>query len=288
MVLRAKQESMIKSYSKINLFLRVLKKNDQDLHNIQSTIMLLNLHDKISIKKIPKKKDIILFTGTFRANINTTTNSVTNTLSLLRFHNLINSNKRYKITVNKRIPVFGGLGGGTGNAATILKYFLKKKLSLELLDIFEKKIGSDLRLFFFSHSFQKNLKNIKSFKKKYKFYFLLVYPNIKSSTKQVYAKVKKFNTPLRIDPSKIISKSKYNKFLINETNDLQKIVEKKHKKIEKIINIIRLQKNCLFSRMTGSGSVCYGTFSSRKSASLAAKVLKKEFPNYWCKLTKSI
>ena len=288
MVLRAKQESMIKSYSKINLFLRVLKKNDQDLHNIQSTIMLLNLHDKISIKKIPKKKDIILFTGTFRANINTTTNSVTNTLSLLRFHNLINSNKRYKITVNKRIPVFGGLGGGTGNAATILKYFLKKKLSLELLDIFEKKIGSDLRLFFFSHSFQKNLKNIKSFKKKYKFYFLLVYPNIKSSTKQVYAKVKKFNTPLRIDPSKIISKSKYNKFLINETNDLQKIVEKKHKKIEKIINIIRLQKNCLFSRMTGSGSVCFGTFSCRKSASLAAKVLKKEFPNYWCKLTKSI
>ena len=166
MVLRAKQGSMIKSYSKINLFLRVLKKNDQDLHNIQSTIMLLNLHDKISIKKIPKKKDIILFTGTFRANINTTTNSVTNTLSLLRFHNLINSNKRYKITVNKRIPVFGGLGGGTGNAATILKYFLKKKLSPELLDIFEKKIGSDLRLFFFSHSFQKNLKNIKSFKKK--------------------------------------------------------------------------------------------------------------------------
>ena len=117
---------------------------------------------------------------------------------------------------------------------------------------------------------------------------MLVYPNIKSSTKQVYAKVKKFNTPLRIDPSKILIKDKYEKFLIDETNDLQNIVEKKYKNIRTILNLIRLQKNCLFSRMTGSGSVCFGTFSNRKSASLAVKVLKKKFPNYWCVLTKSI
>ena len=149
-------------------------------------------------------------------------------------------------------------------------------------------MGSDLRLFFLNHSFQKNLETIKAFKKKHTFYFLIVYPNIKSSTKKVYSKVKKFNLPLKIDPSKIISKDEYNKFLINETNDLQKIVEKKYKKIQAILNLIKLQKNCLFSRMTGSGSVCFGTFSDRKSASFAAKVLKKKFPYYWQALTKSI
>jgi len=47
---------MLKSYSKINLFLKVLEKNSQGLHNIQSTTMLLDLHDEISIKKIKKKK----------------------------------------------------------------------------------------------------------------------------------------------------------------------------------------------------------------------------------------
>ena len=47
---------MLKSYSKINLFLKVLKKNSQGLHNIQSTVMLLNLYDEISVKKIKKKK----------------------------------------------------------------------------------------------------------------------------------------------------------------------------------------------------------------------------------------
>ena len=61
---------MIKSYSKINLFLKVLKKNNSGLHNIQSTTMIVDLHDKISIKKINKKKDELIFTGPFKKNIN--------------------------------------------------------------------------------------------------------------------------------------------------------------------------------------------------------------------------
>ena len=279
---------MLKSYCKINLFLKVLGKKNNGFHDIQSTTMLLDLHDKISIKKISKNKDEVLFTGFFKKNINSKNNTITNTLSLLRSHNLIRQNNKYRIIINKRIPVYAGLGGGTGNSATIIKYFIKKKISQKLLEIFENKIGSDLRLFSTNHSFQESLKKIKIFKKKYKFYFLLIYPNVKSSTKKVYSKVKKFNSPLKIDPSKILSEDRYKNFLIKEDNDLQKIVLKKHKKIQRILNLIKLQKNCLFSRMTGSGSVCFGTFSTRKSASLATKVLKKKFPNYWCALTKSI
>ena len=279
---------MIKSYSKINLFLKVLKKNNSGLHNIQSTTMIVDLHDKISIKKINKKKDELIFNGPFKKDINKNINTVISTLSLLRSHKLINNNKRYKIVINKKIPVFAGLGGGTGNAVAIIKYFLKDRINSKLLKLFEKKIGSDLRLFFFNHSFQKNLTKIKLFEKKYKFYFLLIYPNVKCSTKEVYSKVRKFNLPLRKDISKILSKNEYNKFLISEVNDLQKIVEKRYKKIKNILNIIKLQKNCLFSRMTGSGSVCFGTFNNRESANLAVKALKKKFPNYWCVFTKSI
>jgi 4-diphosphocytidyl-2-C-methyl-D-erythritol kinase len=279
---------MIKSYCKINLFLKVLKKNNTGLHDIQSTTMLIGLHDKISIKKVKKKKDEIIFSGPFKKNISITTNTITSALSILRTQNLIQPDKRYKIVVNKKVPVFAGLGGGTGNAAAIIKFFLKNKISSKLLKVFENKIGSDLRLFFFNHSFQKNLRKVTTFKKKYIFHFLLIYPKIKSSTKQVYSCVKKFNSALRIDPSKILYKDQYNKFLVNENNDLQKIVEKKHKKIKGILNLIQLQKNCLYSRMTGSGSVCFGTFSNRKSASSAVKVLKKKYPNYWCLVTKSI
>jgi len=279
---------MIKSYSKINLFLKVLKKNNKGLHDIQSSVMLMDLHDKISIKIINKNKDNIKFIGQFKKKISKNTNTILKSLSLLREHNLIDQKKRYKIIVNKKIPVFAGLGGGTSNAVFIIKYFLKDKVSEKLLKIFEEKIGSDFRLFFFKHSFQKNLKKILKFKNKYIFYFVLVYPNINSSTKEVYSKVKKFNLPLKNNLSKIKSKYRYLEFIKNEKNDLQKIVETKHGKIRKILDTINTQKKCLFSRMTGSGSVCFGVFFNKNSAKQGLIEIQKKLPNCWCIFTKSI
>jgi len=60
---------MIKSYCKVNLFLKVLKKNNVGLHNIQSTAMLIDLHDEISIKNIKKKKNFLVFKGLFKKKI---------------------------------------------------------------------------------------------------------------------------------------------------------------------------------------------------------------------------
>ena len=56
---------VINSYSKINLSLKVNSKLKNGLHEIQSTYCLVNLYDKIQIKKIKKKKDKITFKGRF-------------------------------------------------------------------------------------------------------------------------------------------------------------------------------------------------------------------------------
>jgi len=279
---------MIKSYSKINLFIKVLKKNTNGLHDIQSSVMLLDLHDQIRIKNISKKKDEVKFIGKFKKNINNTKNSITKSLRILRKYNLLNKKNRYKIIINKKVPVFAGLGGGTSNAAFLIKYFLKKKVNEKILQIFEKEIGSDFRLFFHRHSFQKKLKKIQGFKKKYNFYFVLIYPNINCSTKKIYSKVKKFNISIKNDISKIQSKSKYLQFLQKEKNDLQSVVEEKHPKIKKILHLIKIQKNTLFSRMTGSGSVCFGMFLDKKSAKLSLRLIQKKLPNYWSIVAKSI
>ena len=68
---------MIKSYSKINLFLKVLKKNNNGLHNIQSSVMLLNLYDQIIIKNTNKNQDEIKLIGKFKKKINSKNNSIT-------------------------------------------------------------------------------------------------------------------------------------------------------------------------------------------------------------------
>ena len=136
---------VLSSYSKINLSLLVNSKQKSGLHNIQSYFCLINLKDKIKIKKIDGKSDKINFTGPFSKLINKKDNSIKSVLVLLRKLKLISS--CYSVVVKKNIPVFAGLGGGTSNAFTVMKYVLRKKLSKKNLNIIEKKLGQILSFF---------------------------------------------------------------------------------------------------------------------------------------------
>ena len=182
---------ILKSFSKINLSLTVNRKiKSTKLHEIQSYFCLVDLYDEIKIKKIKDQKDKVKFRGKFSKYINKNNNSIIDILNLLRKRNLIS--KYYSVSINKRIPVFGGLGGGTSNAIYLIKYLTRNRIDENLLKILNKKIGSDARIFLSKQGFLKNLKKINSFKKNYSLYFLLVYPNIKCSTKYIYSKVRKF------------------------------------------------------------------------------------------------
>jgi len=179
---------VLKSFSKINLSLNINSKLKNGLHDIQSYYCLINLFDKIKIRKIDKKKDKVVFFGPFVKHIKKSNNSITNLLKLLRKLELISG--YYSVNVIKNIPVFSGLGGGTSNAASVLKFLLKGKVSKKILEKVEKLIGSDLRLFFHKQGFLQNLRTIKTIKKQ-KLFFLLSRPNMICSTKKIYSKVKK-------------------------------------------------------------------------------------------------
>ena len=74
----------------------------------------------------------------------------------------------------------------------------------------------------------------------------------------------------------------------SEPNDLEESVVKIYPIVRKIISIISNQRGCYFSRLTGSGSSCIGLFSSLKTARLAKKNIKRNFPKYWCEVSKTI
>ena len=112
---------VLKSYAKINLTLSINNKLKSGLHNIQSIYCLIDLHDKIFLKKNKNKKfDQVSFIGPFSKDINKSNNSVKKVLNVMRKNKIIND--FYSVKVNKKIPVFAGLGGGTSNAATLLKH----------------------------------------------------------------------------------------------------------------------------------------------------------------------
>ncbi len=274
----------IKSFSKINLTLRVLKKLKNGMHDIETNSVLVSFFDEISIKK--NIKDRVVFKGKFKNKIDTSKNTVTKTLKILRKLKILKN--FYKIVIKKNIPIFAGLGGGTGNSASIVKYFLKDNINEEIIKICEEKIGSDFRLFLNNCSFQKSLGKVFKTKNRIKLFLILVFPHINCKTKVVYKSVKNFSAPSGSLYQKKISQKKFIEIIKRDRNDLQTIIEKKYSKISPLLKLINKQQGCNLSRMTGSGSVCYGVFSSKKTAKFAMTKLKRKYPKYWCVITKTI
>ena len=269
---------IIKSYSKVNLTLKVNSKFNKGLHEIQSLFCWINLFDKIEINKIKKKKDKITFKGPFAKFIKNKDNTVNTLLQKLRDFNLISN--YYSVIIKKNIPVFSGLGGGTSNAAFIFKYLLKNNVNKNLLIKFKNIIGSDFNLFFTKQGFLKNLQTVINFKKKHSFFFVLIQPKIKCSTREIYSNVGKFSKKEKFKKNFINSKSKYLEYLSKNRNDLQFIVERKYPFIKKLLTDIENVKGCYFARMTGSGSVCYGLFKDQNNAKKGLIKLKKNILNF--------
>ena len=277
---------VLKSHAKINLTLSVNKKLKNGLHDIQTLFCLINLFDKISIKKQKnKKKDKISFKGPYSKHVNKSKNSVRKILTIMRETKLISD--YYSVVIYKKIPVFAGLGGGTSNAATVLKSLFKKKIKTQIFDKIVNYVGSDLRLFFYNQGILKNLKTVENLDKKYKLYFLLAYPNIRCSTKKIYSQVNKYSKN-KFFFKKFQRKEAFNHFIDKTKNDLQSIVEKNYPLIRTLIKDIKKEKGCYLSKMTGSGSACYGLFINESCSKVALYSLKKKYPNFWFSIAKTI
>ena len=282
----------IKSYCKINLSLKVLKKLNSGYHNIISLITFCDLHDVISISRIRELKDEISFSGKFKRGINKKSNTITKVLNLLRSNKLL-KNQAFKINVQKNIPHGSGLGGGSSNAANLLNYFnlkMKLKLSKNKIRKLADQIGFDVSI---------NLEKRNAFltgkrgkilrlNQKFKLNLLIVYPNLICSTKKIYERNRKINLSKPQSFFYIKDNKKLINFLKNENNDLEKTVIKIYPKIKKIIDYIKSQKGCHFSRITGSGSACIGIFSNMRHAIYVQKLIKLKYPKYWCAVSKTI
>ena len=182
----------IKSFCKINLSLRVLKKLNNGYHNIRSLITFCDLHDVISISKIRSLNDKISFSGEFKKGINTESNTATKTLNLLRKIKLL-ENQAFRINIRKNIPHGSGLGGGSSNAADLLNYFNSKmrlRLSKNKIQKLASKIGFDVPINLERrNTFLTGKKDeILRFKQKFRLNLLIVYPNLICSTKKIYEK----------------------------------------------------------------------------------------------------
>ena len=276
----------IKSYAKINLALNVTGKKSK-LHNIESLISFIDLHDSITLRESNTKQHKINFFGKFSKNISKI-NTISKLLKILDNKKLLN-NKKFEIKVIKNIPQKAGMGGGSMNAASLLNFFIEKKiikLKKMRLKKISNEIGSDVILGIKpSSAILLSNGDIKKYKNKIKFHILVTKPNFGCSTKYIYSKVNSFSKPQFNPPKQKLFEAKY---LKNLDNDLEKVALNKYPELKIIKSYLSGLPNALFARMSGSGSSIVAYFHSKKACKKAYSQYKRKFNSHWCIESKTI
>ena len=254
-----------KSPCKINLFLDIKSKREDGYHFIESLFHTIDLFDIIKIEESKEFK--ISTSGKYKLNDNEEDNIVAKIF--YHFKNQMELKKNYKINIEKNIPTGAGLGGGSSNAATMIKFFLEElniKPDNELIESFSK-FGADIPFFIKGGlSWVSGIgEKIYSFNFTLPYKIILIYPNINVSTKLAYSKFTEndFNKSDIFYIKNLLEKSgkinfndlyshTYNIFEKNVFNIEPKIKEYK----EKAENEIK-RKIC----MSGSGSSLFALYN---------------------------
>ncbi len=259
--------------AKLNIFLKILGRREDGYHTLHSGVTFINLFDNIEIEESSKNE--IIYKGPFKPKQGYYSDCIVK--KTLNFLNLI-KDINLKITITKNIPVQGGLGSASNNAAGIIKGLEKMKLIKKQPIENYIRLGSDIPCLLF----QKNclVKGIgeKIYPKFFpKYYFLLLQPNYYHSTIEMYNKLNfKTNTF-----SKLMKKKEKNINIKEEGNDFEKIVFKENKGYKEIYDFVANLNQVRFTRMTGSGSCIYAAFEKKEYANNANEVFKSNYKDLW-------
>ena len=275
--------NIIKSYAKINLFLYVVNKLDAGFHELNSVLSRIDLYDEIRIKD--DSSFSISYNGPYGDQVGSDDN-VTKLFNYLIDKNYLKQ-KSFAIHVVKNIPVGSGLGGGSSNVAEIIKYLIRSDLLDNLISTeIARDLGSDIEFFIGEGSalisgkgnVDRRLK-INSDK-----HFLIVFPNIQNSTKEI------FNKHSNLSGEKFSYNNDINldEILKGTSNELEKTALVANQEMTKVREYLDNDINCKYERMTGSGSAYFAVYEDKQKAEEAILRISEEHSNWWTYLTRLI
>ena len=145
-----------KAYAKVNIFLKVTGKRADGYHLIASRFMVVeDLFDIVSFKKKDFSHSFCL-EGEFtcKTSQNTVYKAYTALLEYTNSEKLREYFYEHKVVVEKNIPAFAGLGGGSSDAAAFLKMcneVCDLRLAVEELSDIGAKVGADVPFFVYGY-----------------------------------------------------------------------------------------------------------------------------------------
>ena len=254
--------------AKLNLNLSVLSKRVDGMHEIKTHFQLINLFDELLIKKTPSKS--ISVKTNLDSSIDGTNNIVFYAIKALSDH----TGKEIfcDVEIKKNIPLGGGLGGGSSNAAAALigaNALFKLGLSIKELMMLGEKLGADVPFFVYgknAHASGTGEKLIEE-KKQIDTKYLLLFPNIHSSTKELFSKWDK------------LSKASQESINLNEENSFLPIFLENNEEIKQIFKDLN-EINSF--KLSGTGSTIFCVYNDLEEIEKTMKKIPTKWRHFFC------
>jgi 4-diphosphocytidyl-2-C-methyl-D-erythritol kinase len=250
--------------AKLNLFLHINGRRDDGYHELETLFTFLDYGDELIFTLTDE--DAIAIVGS-PADIKLEDNLIYKAAQLLLGHRQLHAG--VQINLEKKLPMGGGVGGGSSDAATTLlalNSLWKCDLSIDALADLGVKLGADVPVFVrgysaHAHGIGEHLEKITLEEK----FYLVVSPGVHVSTALIFQ-----HPDLPRDTAKL--KGELN--LLNTRNDCESLVKKLYPEVEKTLEWLLKYAP---SKMTGTGACCFAEFDTRE----AAERVLQQLPDIW-------
>jgi len=269
----------IKAHAKVNVGLQVNDQREDSYHNIHTVFQELELHDIVSLRKQPAGWKITINDPKIPTDKNNT--CIQAYLAIKQQFPQIGG---VSISLNKNIPSGAGLGGGSSNAATVLKG-LRELYNLQIDDSdlakVAVKIGADVPFFLYGGTQIGNGigELLTTIDKSIDGYYLLIIPEIFISTEWAYRALKKnlkdeINRP---NFARFLEENNLSKVIFD--NDFERIVIPTYPKIGNIKEGL-LKTGAKYASLSGSGSTVFGIYDDEATAKQAESHFQKQYHTF--------
>jgi len=240
---------------KLNLFLHVLGRRPDGMHELQTVFRLIERSDRVGIGVRPDGE--IRFSGPFAED-----NLCLQAARLLK--SATGSALGADLSLEKVLPVGGGLGGGSSDAATVLlvlNQLWQTNLDRRALMDLGLRLGADVPVFLFGrNAFGEGVGERLTALDLASAWYLVLTPQVPVSTKEIFtdASLTRDTKPLKIPP-----------FLSGQgRNDLQAVAVRRYPEISEPLTWLkqRVPEGSFAPRMSGSGSCVFAEFARREDA----------------------
>ena len=249
------------SPAKLNLFLYINQQRGDGYHELQTLFQFLDYGDELTITA-NTSGEITL--SPELPTVPTQSNLIWQAANQLQEYT--KSSLGAHIELKKLLPMGGGIGGGSSNAATtliVLNYLWETNLRLDVLAKLGLKLGADVPVFIrgmaaFAEGIGEKMTAASPEEK----WYLVVKPDISISTADIFSHPSLTrNTPKQ--PLSTLLSQPYE-------NDCEKIIRLLYPEVDKQLSWLLQYAP---SRLTGTGSCIFSEFSTKKEAEDILKML---------------